>query len=266
MQNDPAEQRIAIIGTGHRETGGTRPPAGIEHVARAPYRPELIETPLQIFPDTPARRDAAAIGYLEAGYRAESQGYAAVFINTVGDYGLQRMRRALAIPAVGAGQAGMYLAASLADRFAIVTIWPRSMEFIYRGLLDNYGLADRCVAIQFGSEDAALASLAAPDNFVERMRRGEIDMLENLAAHCLAARSAGAGAILLGCTCMSPIADLLAEHSPVPVVDPMTAGYRYTELIVGAGLMPAPLPAGAPAPGRDEVAAALRAISATGAC
>jgi allantoin racemase len=261
MPAEAEKKPIAIIGTGHRETGGTRPPDGIAAIASAPYRPQLIETPLQIFPDTPAHRDAAAIGYLEAGYRAESDGYAAVFINTVGDYGLKRMRRGLSIPVVGAGQAGMYLAASLADRFAIVTIWPRSLEFIYRGLLHDYGLTEKCVAIQFGSEDASLATLAEPDNFVERMRRGEVDMLENLAEHCVAAQRAGAGSILLGCTCMSPIAALLAEIAPLPTVDPMTVGYRYTELILGAGLMPAPLACGAAAPGRDEVAAALRAMA-----
>jgi len=261
MHKHPGQQRIAIIGTGHRETGGTAPPAGIAEIARAPFVPDLVETRLQIFPDTPAHRDAAAIGYLEAGYRAEAEDYAAVFINTVGDYGLKRMRRCLSIPVVGAGQAGMYLAASLAERFAIVTIWPRSLEFIYRGLLEDYGLADKCVSIQFGSEDASLATLAEPDNFVERMRRGEIDMLENLADHCVAAQRAGAGSVLLGCTCMSPIAAMLSEASPLPMVDPMTAGYRYTELLLSAGLMPAPLGSGGEVPDRSEVDTLLHAIA-----
>lgn len=255
------QQRIAVIGTGHRATGGNEPPAGIAAVARASFKPELVETRLQIFPDTPAHRRDAAVGYLEAGYRAEAEGYAAVFINTVGDYGLKRLRHCVSIPVVGAGQAGMYLAASLADRFAIVTIWPRSLEFIYRDLLSDYGLADKCVSIRYGSEDAALASLAEPDNFVERMRRGEADMLENLTAHCRAAAEDGAGAILLGCTCMSPIGGVLADAVPLPVVDPMTAGYRYAELLVSAGLTPAPLATGGPAPSLPEVEALLAALA-----
>ncbi len=254
-------QRIAIIGTGHTETGGSEPPPGIAALARPPFKPELVETRLQVFPDTPAHRADAAIGYLEAGYRAESAGYAGVFINTVGDYGLKRMRRCIAIPVVGAGQAGMYLAASLADRFAIVTIWPRSLEFIYRDLLRDYGLAEKCMSIRFGSEDAALRTLGEPDNFVERMRRGEVDMLDNLQDHCRAAADAGAGAILLGCTCMSPIAPLLRELARVPVVDPMTAGYRYTELLLSAGLVPAPLAAGGAGPSRPQVEALLRALA-----
>lgn len=261
MSSQPALERIAVIGTGHRETGGSQPPAGIAELARSPFQPELIETRLQVFPDTPAHRDTAAIGYLDAGYRAQAQGYAAAFINTVGDYGLKRMRRSLSIPVVGAGQAGMYLAASLADKFAIVTIWPRALEFIYRGLLGDYGLADKCVGIQFGSEDAALATLAESDNFVEQMRRGEVDMLENLLRHCQAAQRAGAGAILLGCTCMSPIAPILAQASPLPVVDPMTAGYRYTELILAAGLMPAPWPTPETAPSQAEVESLMRALA-----
>jgi allantoin racemase len=261
MQSVSQRKRIAIIGTGHTETGGSQPPAGIDLIAGPAFQPELIETRLQVFPDTPANRDTAAIGYLEAGYRAEAQGCAGVFINTVGDYGLKRMRRGLGIPVVGAGQSSMYLAASLADRFAIVTIWPRSLEFIYRGLLDDYGLTEKCLSIHFGSEDAALATLTESDNFVEKMRRGEVDMLANLSAHCTAARKNGADAILLGCTCMSPIAQALADGSPVPVVDPMTAGYRYTELLLGAGLMPAPLRSVAGAPTREEVESLLRAMA-----
>ncbi len=254
-------RRIAVIGTGHRETGGSEPPAGIVAAARPPFVPQLVETRLQIFPDTPSHRAEAAVGYLEAGYRAEEEGFAAVFINTVGDYGLKRLRRCLAIPVVGAGQAGMTLAASLAERFAIVTIWPRALEFIYHGLLQDYGMADACVGIRYGSEDAQLATLADDDNFVERMRRGEADMLENLQAHCRAAVADGAGAILLGCTCMSPIAALLTAGAPVPVVDPMTAGYRYTELLLGAGLTPRPFPGDAPPPSRAEVAAQLRELA-----
>ena len=154
----------------------------------------------------------------------------------------------------------MTVAASLAPRFAIVTIWPRSLAFIYRGLLVDYGVDEKCLSIRYGSEDAQLATLGDEDNFVERMRRGEADTLENLKAHCAAAVAEGAGAVLLGCTCMSPIAQLLAETVPVPVVDPMTVGYRYTELILSAGLNPLALDNEADAPTWAEVQSHLHSL------
>ena len=42
--------------------------------------------------------------------------------------------------------------------------------------------------------------------------------------------------IILGCTCMAPIADRVAAQLSVPVVEPMTAGYKFTETLVALRL------------------------------
>ena len=42
----------------------------------------------------------------------------------------------------------------------------------------------------------------------------------------------GAEVIVLGCTCMQPVADPLAKEG-IPLIEPMVAGYKFTELLLG---------------------------------
>jgi hypothetical protein len=82
------------------------------------------------------------------GIRAEAEGYPAVFLNTVGDYGIRELRAAVGIPVVGAGQATFQIAAGLADRFGVLTVWPEATRSMYRRLLEDYGYTDRCVGVR----------------------------------------------------------------------------------------------------------------------
>ena len=222
---------IAVIGTGHTATGGSEPPAAISTVVGAGFKARLVETPTQIFPGDPKARLEVVEGYVAAGESAARQGFDGIFINTVGDYGLAELRARLTIPVIGAGEASMLLARALTGRFSIVTIWPPELDFIYRQLLEDYDMADFCTGVRYASAENALQALADDDNFVEQMRRGEASSMDNLIGHCrLAARDDGAEVVLLGCTCMAPAAQLIAAGSPVPVIDPLTTGYRITEV------------------------------------
>ena len=53
----------------------------------------------------------------------------------------------------------------------------------------------------------------------------------------------------------------MGDTATVPVVDPMTVGYRYTELLLGAGLVPAPFAAAGTAPSPAEVDQLLRSLA-----
>ena len=223
--------RIAVIGTGHTATGGSTPPASIAAVVGDGFHAELVETESQVFPGDREARLQVVEGYIAAGESAAGQGFDGIFINTVGDYGLAQLRARLTIPVIGAGEASMLLARALTGRFSIVTIWPPELDFIYRQLLHDYDMGDFCTGVRYASAENALDALADDDNFVEQMRRGEVSSMDNLIGHCRrAAQDDGAEVVLLGCTCMSPAAPLIAVGSPVPVIDPLTTGYRMTEL------------------------------------
>ena len=64
--------RIAVIGTGFTPTGSKEPPREIMAVANGKYCPELLETKLSVFPGTPYERGLTALGYIEAGIRAQA--------------------------------------------------------------------------------------------------------------------------------------------------------------------------------------------------
>jgi len=198
---------------------------------------EQVETRMRNFPHDRLDHKLMELSTIEAGMAAAAGGADGIFVNTMGDYGVAALRSGLKIPVVGAGQAGMHLAASLAQRFAIVTIWPERLRYLYEGLLDEYGLASRCVAIRCVGSDGEIADLDKPQNFVTEMRSGQQHMLDRIVAEMRRAIDVdGAHAILLGCTCMAPIADRLAAAVELPVVNPLAAGYKTCEMLVAMGL------------------------------
>ena len=98
-------KRIAVIGSGFRKNGTMVPPQEILDVAGPGFEPVLIETRIPAFPVNEINRNMSEIADIEAGLRAEAEGFDAIFINTVGDYGLSALRSAVRIPVIGAGQA-----------------------------------------------------------------------------------------------------------------------------------------------------------------
>lgn len=228
--------RIAVIGTGYRATGKDAPPPEILEVAAAGFEPRLVEQRLPAFPLNQINRTLSEVSVIEAGLRAAGRGFDAVFINTVGDYGLASLRSGLSIPVIGAGQATMHHAAQLGERFSIVTIWPESMRFIYMHLLRVYGMEAHCVSVRCVAQNGELPSLGDDENFLTDMRQGERTQLDRIVATCEAAiREDRADTIMLGCTCMSPIAKDIAERCAAPVLNPLTTGYKAVEMALALG-------------------------------
>lgn len=184
----------------------------------------LVETRLQVYPTDPTELLLSDLAYAEAAMRADSEGFEAVVIGATADYGIPAARAALDIPVLDCGEASLLAAAAVADRFAIVTIWPQTMGFIYDRLLRNVPVGNQCVAVRHVSTAAEQASLSQADNFLTRMKAGKEDMIARILAEIDRAVAAGAQAVVLGCNCMTPVADLLARRSQVPVVDPTAAG------------------------------------------
>ncbi|MDJ0926578.1 MAG: aspartate/glutamate racemase family protein [Gammaproteobacteria bacterium] len=224
-------KKLAILGTGDAETPDATTPAPIL-AAATDFRPELCPVPDAVFPDTPAARETCARAYLNAGVSAERDGYAGLYINTVGDYGLADLRDVSGVPVTGSGEGAIRTAQADGHRFAIVTIWPPALRFIYDAILAATDAAHDCLAIYHLSEDPDLATLKQPDNFVQDMQACGMTTMAKIHEACRRGLDDdGADVILLGCTCMQSTAALL-EADGLPVIEPMVAGYRYLESLI----------------------------------
>lgn len=129
-------------------------------------------------------------------------------------------------------------AAAVHGQFKVVTVWPQSMNFIVSDLLHEYGHRDACLGIDNVGQEGDLDRLAGPDGYLADVKSGKAALLDRVRAAVARAADEGADAVLLGCTCMSPIARHLAEAASIPVINPLAEGVK-------AALASAP-PEGAP--------------------
>ena len=230
--------RIAVIGTGFRPQGNTRPPEEIASIVGDGFEAELVEIPDGIFPGTHEARAIVDIQYRDAGRRALEAGFDAVYINTVGDYGLAELRDELEIPVIGSGETA-YRTASTFGPFAIVTIWPPSLDFIRERVLAQSGTVDNYLGVTNLSADDAMDTLADEENFVTDMRACALTSMQHIReARDAAIEKDGAAVVILGCTCMAPAAAMLPPHDQAITLDPMTLGYRFAEYCLSQSLLP----------------------------
>jgi allantoin racemase len=164
---------------------------------------------------------------VEAGLRAEEEGYDAVIMDTVSDSGMYALRSRLSIPVIGPGLVSYAVGIMLGKRFSIVTMWDK-WRHLYEKNLDMYHLWDKCASIR--------AINIPPD--VEALFTGkEEEMFAKLTAEAQKAIDEdGADVILLGSTTMHQAADYMAAHLPAPVVNPGPVGIKMAEMLVQLGL------------------------------
>jgi allantoin racemase len=164
---------------------------------------------------------------VEAGLRAEEEGYDAVVMDTVSDSGLYALRSRLSIPVVGPGLVSYAVAIMLGKRFSIVTMWDK-WRHLYEKNLDSYRLREKCASIR--------AVNIPPD--VEALFAGkEEEMFEKLTDEARKAIDEdGADVILLGSTTMHQAGDHMAAHLPAPVINPGPVAIKLTESLVHLGL------------------------------
>jgi len=217
---------------------------GLLGAVRDPFRspaPELMSllspgTTLRAFPSrvpafpfSPLEQALQQVGHLDAGLSAAQAGCDALVIDSLGDYGLAAVRATTPLPVFGPGETGMAQAAAGGRRFGIVTVWPRSMNFIPEGLLQAYGHAAACVGISNVGAETELDRLAGPDGYLAQVRDGVATIVDAVSAAIMEMTGRGADAVLLGCTCMSPLAAALAARAPVPVINPLASALAAAE-------------------------------------
>lgn len=214
-----------------------------------------------VFPFTPVEQLMQQVGHLEAGLAAQAAGCAAVAIDSLGDYGIAALKAALTIPVVGAGEAGMAEAGAGGRRFAIVTVWPSSLNYIPEALLRLYGWEDQCTEICNVGEEGNLDDLSGPDGYLTRVHDADKDIMAGILAAAHGAIARGAEAILLGCTCMSPLADKVITACDFPVINPLAAAVSQAAALAAEG---APSCARALRPGRPEMIVSMVDAVASG--
>lgn len=189
---------------------------------------KLIAYPSRVpaFPYTPFEQAMQALGHAEAALQAAEDGCGAVVIDSVGDYGLAAMRAMLPVPAIGSGEAGLAEAAADGRRFGIVTVWPESMNFILAERLSASGCADLCVGIVNVGEESDTETLSGPDGYLAQVREGRAGVVGKVLAGVAELAARGAQAVMLGCTCMSGMADGIADAVDIPIINPLAAGVR----------------------------------------
>jgi len=157
------------------------------------------------------------------GATAESEGYAAVCVNSTSDSGVAALRSLLTIPVVGPGQATMLAACLLGRKFSILTMWDRWIPG-YHKIAAEQGISHRLASVH---------SIDVPPD-TSALLTGKEDMVFGLleaAAH-RALKDHGADVLMLGSTTMYQAHAYLAERLPVPVLNPGIVAYKMCEMLL----------------------------------
>ncbi|KAA0973016.1 hydrogenase expression protein HupH [Pseudomonas sp. ANT_H12B] len=164
---------------------------------------------------------------VQAGLRAQDEGYSAVCIDTVSDSGLAALRSRLDIPVVAPGMAAFHTACMLGKKFSIITMWDEWFP-LYEKTLTEYQLWPRV---------ASLRSIKTPPDLRELLEGKEEVVFAKLEAEARRAMEEdGADVIVLGSTTMHQSHAYLAERLPIPVINPGLVAYKLCELMLTLGL------------------------------
>jgi allantoin racemase len=164
---------------------------------------------------------------LEAGARAEEEGYHAVCINSMSDSGVSALRSRLSIPVVGTAQATYLMACQLGHRFSIISMWDR-WRWLYEKVLIEQGLHDRLASIRsIGVRPDTAELLAGKEDSVFPL------LLEAAQA---AIEEDGAEVLILGSTTMHQSHAFLASRLAVPVLNPGLVAFKTCEMLLDLDL------------------------------
>jgi len=164
---------------------------------------------------------------VQAGLRAQEEGYNAVCMDTVSDSGLAALRSRLDIPVIGPGMAAFHMAAMLGRKFSIITMWEPWFP-LYEKTLSEYHLWPRV---------ASLRSIDTRPDLKELLTGKEEVVFAKLETQARQAMAEdGADVIVLGSTTMHQAHAWLTQRLPVPVINPGQIAFKLCEMILSLGL------------------------------
>ncbi len=205
-------------------------PAGWSEIA-APALPDGADVKLETFPTllpagiatTPLSLLIKDLTFVDAGLRAAQEGYDALLIDTVCDYGLPELRSCTSLPVVGAGESGVRAGVATGEPFAVVTVWTAASGPLFARVLERTGVGEQSLGVRHVFDEAGIAELGGAEAVASGIKSRMDAVVGAIVATCRQAIDDGARAIVLGCTCMSPAASALATELGLPVVDPLAA-------------------------------------------
>ena len=164
---------------------------------------------------------------VEAGLRAQEEGYSAICIDTVSDSGLAALRSRLDIPVIAPGMAAFHMACMLGKKFSVITMWDEWFP-LYEKTLTEYHLWPRV---------ASLRSIKTRPDLTELLEGKEEVVFAKLEEQArLAMDEDGADVIVLGSTTMHQSHAYLTERLPIPVINPGLVAYKLCEMFLSLGL------------------------------
>jgi allantoin racemase len=147
----------------------------------------------------------------------------AFVIACFGDTGIDAAREAATVPVVGMTEAALFVAATIAHRFTIVTMPTRTVAQSER-VVRSLGLGHRC-------------TVRAVDVPVSDLVTGSAHLLPIFAAEARQAMSSdGAEAIILGCAGLADLVEPLGAELGIPVIEGVAAAVSFAAGLVAQRL------------------------------
>ena len=153
-----------------------------------------------------------------------AMGYDAVVGTAFLDNGLDAARELVDIPVVGPAKTTLYMASTLANRFAVIMAAGDLPKHVW-AFAKVLGVHDRIVAIP--TLKCTVADfLHDEDNAVAMMVSMGRQLMEEQ----------GAEALVLGCGSTTGLAAQVANELDIPVLDPGLTALKYAEMLLALGL------------------------------
>ena len=152
--------------------------------------------------------------------KAETGDYNAIIIDCFLNPAIKAAREITNIPVVGPGEASIYLACMLGEKFSIIGVGGPGAKKEYIRLVRSLGLLDRMASVR--TIRLLVLELNEDKNrtfnlLVEAGRR--------------AIEEDGADVLILGCTGLVGYAEDLQKELKVPVIDPALAALKFAEIL-----------------------------------
>lgn len=154
---------------------------------------------------------------------AEEDGFDGVFIDCFGDPALDAARELVEIPVVGPGSASMHIAAEIAHRFSVVSVLENILPLL-EDMAVKTGVGDKLASAR--SVDIPVLELEDEQKLINALTDESKKAIEEDGAH----------AIVLGCTGMMGVSEIIEENLKkegydVPVIYPVALAIRYLEFL-----------------------------------
>lgn len=167
----------------------------------------------------------------------ERSGADAAVIGCFGDPGLDAARELVHMPVVGPGQASLLLAAHLAHRIGIVSVFD-SLAAMHRTQAFRAGVLDKLCSIR---------AIGIPVLDLNNDPAATVDRLIQVGRAAI--ETDGAEVLIMGCMTLAflDMAPRLSEELGVPVINPAQAGLKAAETFCSMKISHSPLAFSAPA-------------------